>query len=679
MKFFKKSMIYLLMALLILAPSSQTLACTGVIIGEGVSADGNPIIGRTEDWSSSYNKMLISTEAKTYKEGDMYTDVYGFSYPMPAQTYRTVTIPDGYQEEGDIFEAAGWNEMGVTMTATVTASSNEAALAADPLTEHGLYESSVVSVVLPRIQTARQGVEVLADIMNTRGVQEGACIAIADQNEIWYMELLSGHQYCAIKYPKDTYSVFPNCFMLGKVDVNDIENVISSPDLVRLPKEHGFLVEEDGLINIKKTYGEELSSGNRDRLWGGINFLDDTKNIPHDAKDFEFFQKTNKKISVKDVMEFQRTRYEGTEKDANLPENKKVRPIGTVEQEEAHIIQIKKDYPKEIGGVLWVAMGNAEHAMYVPTFGAITDTIAPYQVPGDSFDENSAYWTIRQVSALSEIDRDLYGSYVREYFDKQEKAMIEEQKEIDQKLISTYAQSPEKAVSVATEISKEYQQKAFDDAKLLSKELNTYFFDTSGNAGVKGNKKVEPPYIPSLLGEERRVEIYKERNLPLKASSAQPLDKGDSNTKDELKDHWAKSVMEKAIEAGYMQKIDDAYAPDSLVSTSEALQALETINPDFNKDSIRQVLEEKAIRAPYLLNRQSLAFILDQYLISIQADRIAIDFEIKDQDALKAWTRDSVKQVMAKGYMKGNDYTFNGDGQVTRAQLAQILCTMTGK
>lgn len=328
----KKTITCLLVAIFIFLPVGEALACTGLIVGPGVSADGNPIIGRTEDWSSSYNKTLKVTEAKTYKEGDMYEDVYGFTYPMPEKTYKYVSIPDGYQDEGDIFEAAGWNEKGVTMTATVTATANDQALAADPLTDTGIYESSVVSVVLPRIATAREGVEVLADIMDTKGVQEGAIVVIADQNEIWYMELLTGHQYVAVKYPEDTYSVFPNCFMLGRVDLSDTENVVASKDLVNLAREGGFLVEEEGMINVKKTYAEPLSSGCRDRLWGGINFLDKDKQIPHGSEDFDLFQKTDKKISLKDAMEFQRYRYEGTDKDANLAENHgKVRPIGTVE------------------------------------------------------------------------------------------------------------------------------------------------------------------------------------------------------------------------------------------------------------------------------------------------------------------------------------------------------------
>ncbi|HPO05064.1 MAG TPA: C69 family dipeptidase, partial [Bacillota bacterium] len=122
----RKRISFLLTLLLVLGNLTPTFACTATIIGKNVSADGNPIIARTEDWSSSYNKTFIVVPAKTYAPGDMYEDAYGFTWPMPKQTYKYIAVPDGYQEDGDIFEAAGWNEYGVAMTATVTAECNEA-------------------------------------------------------------------------------------------------------------------------------------------------------------------------------------------------------------------------------------------------------------------------------------------------------------------------------------------------------------------------------------------------------------------------------------------------------------------------------------------------------------------------------------------------------------------------
>lgn len=519
----RKRISFLLTLLLVLGNLTPTFACTATIIGKNVSADGNPIIARTEDWSSSYNKTFIVVPAKTYAPGDMYEDAYGFTWPMPKQTYKYIAVPDGYQEDGDIFEAAGWNEYGVAMTATVTAECNEAALEADPLTDDGIYESSMVTVVLPRIKTAKEGVELLGTIMDEKGCQEGAVVIIADQKEIWYMELLTGHQYCAVKYPDDCYSVFPNCFMLGRVDISDKNNVYASKDLVNLPKTHGFLVEENGLINIKKTYAEPLADGNRDRLWGGINFLDSSKKISHDAKEFDLFQKTSKKISLEDVMELQRYRYEGTPYDANLPENKgKVRAIGVIEQSECHIIQIKNDYPKELGGVLWVAMGNAEHAMYVPIIGGTAKSIEPYYLTGNQYTPDSAYWTMRGVSALSGLDRELYGKYVREYYKKEEARLIKELKEKEKEFIKA---GSKKAIELATSYTVEKLQKAYDDATLIYKELNTHFFDLACDQVYKEDYEIRTPYVPSLLGEERLAEIYKELSIPLESGPAQPLEK----------------------------------------------------------------------------------------------------------------------------------------------------------
>ena len=100
--------------------------------------------------------------------------------------------------------------------------------------------------------------------------------------------------------------------------------------------------------------------------------------------------KADDKISVDEVMDLQRYRYEGTENDINLPENKGKRAIGTENQAECHIIQMKEEYPKEVGGLMWMAMGNAEHSVYLPTFGGITDTHEAYKVPGVNYNPSSA-------------------------------------------------------------------------------------------------------------------------------------------------------------------------------------------------------------------------------------------------------------------------------------------------
>ncbi len=491
----KKRLISLALGVTIAMSSVTSLACTGTIVGRKVAKDGHTILGRTEDYSAAYNKNIVVTPRKNYKKGEMFEDVNGLKLPQPEQSYKFTSVPDGYQDEGDVFDAAGFNEFGVAMTATVTAYAHEKAYKADPLVEKGLTESSITGIVLPRVKTAREGIELVAKIVDEHGSSEGNIIFVSDQKETWYMEMLTGHQYVAVKYPEDAFSVVPNCYMLGVVDVNDKENVIASKDLVNLPKKNGFLVEENGKIHVRKTYAEKLNEYNRSRLWGGINFLDKDKKIPYEAEEFELFQKTDKKISVKDVMEMQRYRYEGTKYDANLPQNAEVRAIGTINQEECHVLEVREDYPKDMGGVLWVAMGNSEHSIYVPVLGGITDSIPAYKVTGNQYKPESAYWTLRGVSALSELNREQYGKNVRKYWNKEELRLLEEQKAVDKKIKELAKQDPKKAVEYADQLAQKNLNKAYKDGQTIFAELMTYFYRDSG-------KKQEKPYTPSLLGGE---------------------------------------------------------------------------------------------------------------------------------------------------------------------------------
>ena len=92
----------------------------------------------------------------------------------------------------------------------------------------------MLDVVLPRVKSAREGVEFLVKVIEEKGSAEGNVVVFADQNETWYMEILSGHQYVAVKVPEDKYAVFANTYYLGHVDLNDKENVIASKDVEKL-------------------------------------------------------------------------------------------------------------------------------------------------------------------------------------------------------------------------------------------------------------------------------------------------------------------------------------------------------------------------------------------------------------------------------------------------------------
>ena len=474
-----------------LSMSMSVLACTGVVVGKDATEDGSIIIGRTEDIGSAYNKNFVVVPATTYKDGEMFEDLNGFKIEQPKNAYKYTMIPDVVEHEDGIYAAAGINEQGVAMTATVSAYLNESIQKVDPLVEKGIREAAIPSVVLPRIKTAREGVEVLGSIVEKYGSAEGNIVLFADQNEAWYMEILSGHQWAAVKVPDDQYAVIPNAFMLGYIDLKDTKNVMASKDVINMPAQKGLLKMHEGKFHLALTYGETMTDGNRLRAWGGQHFFSPSQNIPLNTPVFDLFMKADEKISVDDVMELQRYRYEGTENDLSLPENAGKRAIGTEAQAECHIIQMKEDYPKQVGGLMWLAMGNAEHSVYLPTFGGIDETHEAYKVSGVDYNPASAYWTFRGLSTLAELDRINYGQGVRDYWKQYELQLIKAQEDIDEQVVELAKKDMKEATQYMTEVGKGIAADAITKANSMHSQLYTFIAKYSG-------KNIEKPFVPTI-------------------------------------------------------------------------------------------------------------------------------------------------------------------------------------
>ncbi|MGP1576313.1 MAG: C69 family dipeptidase [Treponema sp.] len=464
--------------------TSSAFGCTGFVAGKDATADGFPIIARTEDLSGAHNKTFKVYPRTKNKAPVQFRDSIGFEIELPKVSFKYTAVCDAEQSEG-IYDEVGFNEHGVAMSATVSASPGKYAQEYDPLVENGLSEASITTVVLPYITTAREGIERIAGIIDKHGSAEGNILFIADNTEVWYMEIFSGHQYAAVKVPHDSYAVIPNHFLLGDIDVMSPE-VIASKDLIALPKAKGFYQEINGKFHAAKTYSDDMEDYDRVRIWGGQNKLSPLQSVEYDTPLFSIWRKADKKITLDDVMELQRYRYEDTEKNANLPENNTVRAIGTCTSMECHIIQMKDTLPKSVGGVLWLSMASAEHSVYLPFYGNITDTIPPYKVSDTSYSEDSFYWVMRGINVLSALDRKLYGKNIRSYWKEYEQKLIKEQGNKDAELNALYLRKGEKAAAkYATRQGIEQAASAFEKAREINKELMTFAAQHEGRTPKK--------------------------------------------------------------------------------------------------------------------------------------------------------------------------------------------------
>ena len=470
--------------LLTLFPFQAVSACTGFIIGKDLTTDGSTLYGRTEDLEPNHNKNFVVRERKYNKAGDKFVDeTNGFSFDLPAVSYKYTAVPDVTPEQG-VFDEAGFNEEGVSISATVSASANDDIQKVDPYVKDGIAESALTSVVLPHVKTAKEGVELLAKIVREKGAAEGNIVTIADKTGVWYMEILSGHQYAAIKFPDDKYAVFPNTFFLGSVDKNDTENTILSADLEKTARDAGTYKEINGSFHVAQSYNPPLAEADRSRVWSGIKALDPNADVQYDDEYFELMHSTSDKLSLRDAMNLQRNRLEGTDfkpqdqmelDGKGIPDKTKADPvykypISNPNVMEAHIFQLKDNLPASTGGgILWLAMGSPRNAPYLPYYGNISNTSQPYQEMSTAYNENSWYWIVSRINDLVAKYPELFedGS-IRSEIERMESQWMEEQPAHDKEQISL-SEQPEQASLKATKYSMERADSVFKRLKEIQK------------------------------------------------------------------------------------------------------------------------------------------------------------------------------------------------------------------
>ena len=535
----------------LLLPVQAVQACCGFIIGRQLTKDGTTLFGRTEDYpyypnGGKHNKNYVVVDAKNYKEGDQLEDESnGFTYPHAASEMKYTATYDSARGDGSngAFGEHGFNEAGVSMTSTVTAIPNKKVLKTDPLTENGIPEAAMLDVVLPRVKSAREGVEFLAKVIEEKGSAEGNVVVFADQKETWYMEILSGHQYVAVKVPEDKYAVFANTYYLGHVDLNDKENVIASKDVEKVAKESGnYKTDKDGNFHIAKSYGpEKYAEGDRSRTYAGITLLDPNSKVTYEDDEYELFRSPtdpNKKFTLEDAFALQRNRFEhlngrfvpddqiGVKKQGDNGSNDTVRKdqykyaLGNENVIDAHVYQINPNLPKSFGGTVWLGMGPSRNTPYVPFYGNVKDTYKAFKPQTATYDPNSWYWTVWHIDQMAINNQDLFGKSIQNHWKALEEQLIIEQKVSDSK----YA-----ALKADEAAAKAVEDKVTEDALARSERLFKQFkqYESELSATLKEAGRTDDPYRASLPDDykdptESSTEPSKEETKPSTESSTEP-------------------------------------------------------------------------------------------------------------------------------------------------------------
>ena len=380
-------------------------ACTSILVGKKAMADNSTIIARNEDAKTAWPKHLTVHEHKEFEEEQVFvSNDNKFTIPLPKVRFRYSATPEWTDKFG-LFEEDGINEYGVAMSATESAYSNPRVLGADPLVENGISEEAMVTVVLPYIKSAREGVARLGSIIEKYGTSETNGVLFSDEDEVWYFESGSGHHWVAQRIPDDCYAVVANQLAIQKVDLDDPDNFMYSKGIVQFVYQNHFEVDFDN-FNFRNVFGTHEYSDeiySTPRVWYGQKYLSGDNDQDPMSEELPFIRKANRLLHLDDIAYVLGSHYQNTPYDPLNNDNAdghKFRPISLAATQESHILQIRSGMPVDVRGIQWLAMGVTAQSSYIPFYPAATNVHPAYKVGGETYDDKSAYWVYKLAGVL---------------------------------------------------------------------------------------------------------------------------------------------------------------------------------------------------------------------------------------------------------------------------------------
>ncbi len=381
------------------------MACTTILVGKHASFDGSTIIARNDDSGAGHftpKKFVVvhpEEQKRTYRSVLSHVEI-----ELPEHPYSFTAVPNAVAGKG-IWAASGVNEKNVAMTATETITSNPRVLGADPLVEYhpaedgkeeiagGIGEEDIVCLVLPYINSAREGVLRLGSLLETYGTD-------------------------------DRYVVMPNQFGMDEFDLEDAfgekKAHLCSPDLkefieknhldLRLDKESVFCprdafgshTDSDHVYNTPRAWYIERCLNPHTFSWDGV----DAEYGP-ESDDIPWSLVPEKKLTVEDVKYVLSTHYQGTPYDpyvsrGDLSERGKYRAVGINRNDFVAVIQMRPNQPEDAAAIQWLAFASNAFNVLVPFYARVHTTPDYLSNTTKEVSTDNFYWNSRLIAAMTD-------------------------------------------------------------------------------------------------------------------------------------------------------------------------------------------------------------------------------------------------------------------------------------
>lgn len=472
------------------------MACTTILVGKNASYDGSTLVARNEDSPSgqySPKRILVmnpKNQPKKYKSVLSHVE-----FDLPDNPFRYTYCPNADDKEG-VWGAFGVNEKNVSMTATETITSNERVLGADPLVVYqkksdkeeeiigGLGEEDFVSVVLPYISSAREGVERLGSLLEKYGTYEMNGIAFQDENEIWWFETIGGHNWMSRRVDDDSYVVMPNQLGIDYFDFDDAygkgKNFMCSKTLRDLVKDYklDLRLNPNEKFNPRDAFGSCEDSDhtyNTPRAWILLKrfnptFMRDHEELGPESNNLPYTMVPEKKITINDIKWALSNHYQETPYDPYIKAKEKIsnkyRPIGINRTNVLGLVQIRPYMPDELKAIEWFSYSSNVFNALVPLYVNV-NSIPKYFSSGElKAGTDSFYWINRIIAVICDSNYMATSSAVERYQILMANKAMEHINKTDKKFIE---EKPSKV--------EEFFEKSNEEFANLTREKTSEFLD----------------------------------------------------------------------------------------------------------------------------------------------------------------------------------------------------------
>ena len=423
------------------------MPCTTLLVGKKASYDGSTLMARNEDSGGTRftaKKFIVvppEEQPRHYK-----SVLSGVEIDLPDNPLRYTAMPNALPDEG-IWGEAGVNACNVAMSETETITSNARVQGADSLVPGGIGEEDLLTIVLPYIRSAREGVERLGALLERYGTYEMNGIGFQDVNEIWWFESIGGHHWIAKRVPDDCYVVMPNQQGIDFFDLADAfgarEEHLCSADLLDFitqnhldltVRQEGETLAEDRAFDVRAAFGSRSDADhcyNTPRAWYMLRYFNPNTYV-WDGPDADFGPEADdlpwslipeRKVTVEDVKyvlsaHFQGTPYDPYGKYGEAAERGKYRPIGINRNNFLALTQLRPYAPAGCMAVEWVAMGSNVFNAFIPFYANIEHTPAYLANTTATVSTENFYWVNRLIGALADAHYPSCKAHIERYQNK---------------------------------------------------------------------------------------------------------------------------------------------------------------------------------------------------------------------------------------------------------------------